>query len=372
MRRRQFLIAGTAVVAAGAGAALWLKRGVTRKRDDMRLGDGAYTVIGALRGTDAVAQYAIDAVNGAPDPLVPIEKALIERLGIGNDLGISASNFAAKLADAVRDDYRQRRFCKGSAWLVSETECNVAALRLLVFGAAPAVDDSAEAELSEGKIVDVEDWGERSTEVNTPFAVQSDGHSGIWIKAKNAPPWVKFEIDGVRVRTFHSENAITTGLYGDLGPRVLSRVGEHPVALVDEMAGIRQPLGVFTVRPRAPRLRRPDGTVSELFCPVDAWGPDGTTAGTPANRQPDGSEGLWIKTACAPATARIVFGGVELSSTVRPGLVTAAVPLTLIGESRDVPVELRDRRSGETMAVGTFRIQAPGEGHAATDPASAR
>lgn len=350
MRRREFLVASAALATAGGGA-LWLSRAHRHPRDGLRLGEGAYAVIKALRGTDPIAKVASE---GTPRSAKSLEDILIQHLDLQNSFDISASDFAKKIVDAVREDFRQKRFCKTSPWLISETECYAAALRLSVFG--PLSSDAPSEDFSEGKIVDVEDWGERETELDTPFNVQTDGHSGIWIKAHNAPPWLKFQIDDERVQTFHSSGVITTGLYGGLQGRVLSKIGEHPVALVDEMARIRQPLGVFTVKPRTPRLKRADGSISEVFCPIGHWGPRGTVVGQAANPQPGSAEGLWIKTTCAPNTVRVLFGSSELRTTVSRGIITAVVPLTKLNKPGEIPIRLRDTETGEVADVGMYVI----------------
>ncbi|MCK9538209.1 hypothetical protein [Dokdonella sp.] len=363
MRRRGFLIGGASALLLGSGA-VWLQRGAPWRgaetasavRARLRLGDGAYAAIRALQGTDPIAGAAMAAMQGVADPAIAIENSLIERLGLARELDIAAPAFDRRLAAAIGEDFRQARLCAGSDWVLSQTECEVAALRLMVFGAQPSVTN--EEGYAQGQIAEIIDWGQRETQQDTPFNVQGDGHSGIWIKTRGAPPWVRFEIGGERVGTVHTGDLITTGLYGDLQGRILSTPGAYEVALVDEMARIRQPFGVFTVRPRAARLVRADGSVSKVFCPVQGWGPSAAVAGQPANPQPNGNEAFWIQTACAPPSVRAFLGETELRTTVSLDLVTASVPRSRIARPGEWMLELRDRESGEVLQVGRYAVVA--------------
>jgi len=358
MRRRDFIV-GTSGLVVGLSAGWFGREWALRprpRRAGTRLGADAWTTIEGLEHTDALADPVMDAMAGTADPLSVLERGLVKRLGIGPDL--EPGDFADRLSAAIRQDFKDRRFCKGTPWLASELECQVAALRRLKYGSAAPVAAMEPEAYAEGTIVEVVDWGQRETEVDTPFNVQSDGHSGIWIKAKGAPPWLRVEIGGEQVSANVSENVITTGLYGDLQGRVLSREGEYPIALIDEMSRVRQPLGVFVVRPRTPRLVREDGTVSKVYCPIEDWGPRSAQVGSPANPQPGGREAFWIKTACAPSNARVFLGQSELRTTVSLGLITASVPTSLLAAAGSFPVELHDRDSGETVFVGMYELGA--------------
>ncbi len=361
MQRRTFLIATGSVALLAGGRILveradWLRPSLERerKRLHLRLGDGAWSTLAGLECTDTIGQAWLSQSANRSVDAAAVENHLIERLGLGANLAIAAGPFAQVLSEAIRSDFRDRRLCDADRWIVSETECQVAALRLLVLG------KDAEPEpisYTDGTIVEVEDWGPREAEQGAPFNVQRDGHSGLWIKARRAPDWVRFEIEGSRVPTVVSENVITTGLYGTLQDQVLSKAGTYPVFLVDEMAHVRQHFGDFIVTPRAERILRADGTRSSYFCPISDWGPREIVAGEPANPQPDGAEGIWIKTACAPANTRIVFDGTPLTTTVRKGLVTARVPAAHITTARSIKVQLRESESGEVLEVGNFVIQ---------------
>lgn len=375
MRRREFLIGGGSALVLGLGAAWWgherhepaatkpaapvTNQGLPRDFvPPHRLGRGAWEAIAALAGTDTVADR-VAAANPGTESAAALEDALIERLQLGAELQLDKATFAERLATAVQEDFRQRRLCDDPNWVLGATECLVARLRRDVLG-DQAGSTAAEAEFRDGHIADIGDWGPRGTEVDTPVNVQSDGHSGIWIKAPGAPPWTQFEIGGERVRTIPVPgDVLATGLYGDLQPRILQKAGEYPVALVDPMSHVRQVFGVFVVRPQTPRARLADGSTSRVFCTPTEWGPRETSVGKPANPQPDGSEALWIKVPCAPQTTRVWFGDTPLRTTVGDGLITARVPVALIGSAGRVEVTLRDRDSGETLSIGEYVLVAP-------------
>jgi len=56
---------------------------------------------------------------------------------------------------------------------------------------------------------------------------------------------------------------------------------------------------------------------------VETWGPQETPRSPPANAQPDGSFGLWVRAGCMPRDARITLGGHALPTTVVDNLATA-------------------------------------------------
>lgn len=361
MRRRDFLLAGASALALGGGA-LWLleerateapaRAGVTASTLDAdfsppgRLGHGAWEAIAAL-------QFTAPAAVASTQSLAEVEDALITRLQLSRNLDIDREAFAAALAQAIRDDFRQGQTCQADGWILSQSECNVATLRLLGLGGddGPATREQA---FREAQIADVSNWGPRQTQVNTPVNVQPDGHSGIWIKASGAPSWVLFEIGGHRVPVHHYEDLLTTGLYGSLQQTILSKPGRYPVALVDEMARERQVFGEFVVEgPVQPKAN----AANKVFCAITAWGPKHTQAGQPANPQPDGNEALWIKTACVSDGMRVLFADTELATTHRQGLITARVPLALIAKPGVYPITLRDHNSGQNVLVGEYTVR---------------
>ncbi len=296
------------------------------------------------------------------------------------------SALQARLGELVREDFSAARTCRVDGWLLSQTECDLAGLRWHFFGnaavpkqasadvqpsaAAPAATTAAAAAPSDTEsgaaqapaaappaIVEVTDWGPRTTEQGSHFNVQPDGHSGLWFVAPGVPSWIKIRIDGQESPTTITENGLTSGLFGSLQDRLLATPGNYRIELYDPVKDIAQPIGELVVRPFSERAVRPDGSRSAVFCPVTSWGPTETTAGTAANAQPDGAQGMWFLLPCAPNNLQLVFGDDRLPATRTDRGVTARVPLALLGSPRSVPLKLRHERSGEELAVGIFEIR---------------
>lgn len=93
------------------------------------------------------------------------------------------------------------------------------------------------------------------------------------------------------------------------------------------------------------------------FCAVEGWGPQITKAGKPVNAQPDGTEGLWIKLGCFPSSARVLVDGKAVETFHDGNLITAKIPLALIGEPRDLAVEVDDRKSDERLLIGNLQVR---------------
>lgn len=326
------------------------------------------------------ANPAVEAVLLGLDGTVDIGQAWLAGEGAGRDLDALVDGLEALLGEAdsreaveaalserIRREHADGTLCDVDGWRLSRTECELAAIRWLAFGSlaaaasAPAEAQSA-AETEPGTpptIVEVSNWGPRGTEQGSPFNVQPDGHSGLWFAAVNAPSWVKIMIAGREAPTTVLDRVVTSGLFGEDGYRILSTPGSYPIELFDPVSGIRQPIGEFVVHPRAERAVLEDGSRAESLCPVSAWGPDRTRAGEPANAQPDGSMGLWFRTACAPGNVRLLFGEDRLSMTRSEFGLTARVPLALIEAAGERRIALLDVDTGQEMAVGLFRIDPP-------------
>lgn len=361
MDRRNFIVtaSGAALVLGAAtltppGHRIWQRLAGTGLDTnlDARLGPGAHEVIKGLIGTDTVARTFIQS-RSTPVDALSVERFLVQRLELGNDPNIGAEDFRNRLAAMIRADFRADRLCRSSEWVLSETECNVAAWRYLVYRQAGR---AAATEWNEGEIVAVEDWGPRGTAKGTPFNVQSDGHSGLWFKAKGAPSWLKLEIGGRVVSTVVSEEVVTSGLYGDLQPAILGKPGEYHLVFIDEMNKLRQPIGVFTVEPAPIYRKLVDGSASKVFCELTAWGPQSSPVGIVANAQPDGSAGLWFKISCVPKTVVVMFDGAALRTTIDGSTVTARLPSGYFSAARHADISLYDPVSKEAVPAGKFII----------------
>lgn len=303
----------------------------------------------------------------------PTAEALSERLRerLGKALKGDRTQLESALGEAIRADFAAGRTCEADAWLLSQTECELAGLRWQLLGETPATTPVAalppsepaesvgkESEDTANAIVEVSNWGPQSTEQGAKFNEQPDGHSGLWFVAQDVPAWVKVRIDGVEAPTTISEKGFTSGLFGETQERILANPGLYLIELYDPMRDIAQPIGEFEVRPLAERVLLADGTRSTVFCPVENWGPEETTVGVAANVQPDGSQGMWFILPCAPNRVQVLFGDDRLPARRTDRGVTVRVPLALLESPRTVAVKLRDADSGEELVVGQFRILA--------------
>lgn len=350
--RRSFIIGGGTLLAAGGllSVPLW-RASPPELLQPSRFGDGPLSVLAQLQGTDSLAKAFLATHVGSS--VAGLEQQLIDRLSIADPQIIGAEDFEARLLAAVKDDFRQQHLCTLTDWILSETECQAATLRHLLFG--PSSDDDG-AQWSEGLIVEVKSWGPQETQQDLPVNVQGDGHSGLWFQAEDAPDRLQLQIGEDIVPTVVSESVITSGLYGELQDKVLGTPGKYAVVLLDSMRRIRQPLGHFVVLTRPDYTTLEDGSQSTAFCATEDWGPQEAHVGEVPNEQPDGSVGIWIRIGCATAATLILFDGVPLPTTVQPGLLTARLDPDYLAVAREAQLAVHDPGSGETLAVGVMSI----------------
>ncbi|MBB5208399.1 hypothetical protein [Chiayiivirga flava] len=325
------------------------------------LGTGFDAMLGALDGTAEVGQAWLSSQEQAWTAST-LAQALDTRIG---PLAGETAQVETRIAAAIAADFADAALCQIEGWQLSRTECELAGLRWLALGDAPAtvIDEEpapkTPTDADAPAIAQITAWGPQSTEQDMPFNLQPDGHSGLWFQAQGVPSWAVVRIDGVAAPTQVQESGFTSGLFGEQQTRILARPGRYPIELYDPMREVAQPIGELVVRERAERVQRADGSRSEVFCAVTGWGPTSTRAGIAANPLPDGSLGLWFQLACAPRRVQLRFGDDRLRATRGDTAVTARVPLALIESPRVVPLFLRDVETGEELAVGDFHILDP-------------
>lgn len=195
-------------------------------------------------------------------------------------------------------------------------------------------------------------WGPDHTAAGIPSNPQPDGSQGIWIKIPCYPADARILFNGKELDTFYEPGLITALL-----PREsIQKPGVFDLAL--RAGPDRVPVGKMQIIPVSGE------TPSNGFCPVTAWGPDRTVAGTPSNPQPDGSQGIWIKIPCYPADAHVLFDGKELDTFYEPGLITALLPRESIRQPGEFDLSLQ--AGPNRVLVGKVRVDpskdAPGTG----------
>lgn len=263
------------------------------------------------------------------------------------------------LAEAVRDDFSKGRICRLDGWYLSVTECQVAAIGFLN---RQVGSDSLLVGYVPGTLCKIDNWGPRSTPAGKPFNIQSDGSSALWLRTTGAPSDAVVILGRVRLRTTVSDATVTADLVPQVSDSILSSVGEHSVYLVSAGTRVFQRVGEFEVTPEAfgqtglnQELRE------ERIADIAAWGPTRTRKGVGFNVQPGGESAFWVKTTTpAPATARLLLGGVPLRTTVRHDAVTAA----LVGSAANAllrkvgrhPLVLLDADNGRKQTIGEFEV----------------
>ncbi|WP_041524091.1 hypothetical protein [Gilvimarinus agarilyticus] len=312
----------------------------------------------AIEGSDKFAAAWLEQQSAKPT-IASLANALKNKLDLNN------AALDEQLFKLIKQDFSSNKTVAIEGWSLSETECQLAALRYLVIADNP--DNAAilraqekaklQAGLKEGEIAPLKNWGPRKTTQGQKFNEQSDGHSGLWFQFSGAPSHAKIMIDGELVRTVVNESVVTSGLFGEMQERILATPGEYDIALVDPIKNIKQPIGSLTVK-ADPRMAKRQGKRESVFCSVSDWGPKKTIIGQPANEQPDGSMGVWIKASCIPTNAQILLDGDHLPITIREFGATTSIPAALLEAPGEKTLYLLDPTSKEKQIIGTITIQA--------------
>lgn len=153
-------------------------------------------------------------------------------------------------------DFERGNLCNVDGWQLSLTECQVAGLTFLFrqrggYVAETAVTtDSPIEHFPEWEIAEFGLWGPKSCLVNEPFNVQADGHSALWFHVDEIDrnPY-QIHIGPHVARTVINPEAklISASVSAEQVRRLVSRVGEVPIHLVDPARG-KQFVGHLDVR----------------------------------------------------------------------------------------------------------------------------
>ena len=107
------------------------------------------------------------------------------------------------------------------------------------------------------------------------------------------------------------------------------------------------------------------------FVEVVNWGPQKTYKGEKFNEQPDGHCGLWFKAQDTPASAILVFAGVDQATQIYTENFTSGLHGDFMQQVIDTPgeysVELLDKASQVIQKIGTFQVLEPLATAEATD-----
>jgi hypothetical protein len=134
------------------------------------------------------AYLTASALNAAPESVVLLAGLVQERLGVGPDqmrgwphprLSLSHTELTARLAAAITEDFADGHVCTIEGWQLSETECRLAALKLLVRDGRQASSCLERYEKIQSRIAAIHP---SFTVAGKGFNVQPTGRSVIVIK----------------------------------------------------------------------------------------------------------------------------------------------------------------------------------------------
>jgi len=173
------------------------------------------------------------------------------------------SDVRAQVRHLVALDFERGELCDVDGWQLSLTECRLAGLAFLfrqqggyVAQPLPSSGDPLEP-LPNWRVTEVGHWGPRSSLVNEPFNVQSDGYSALWFHVDEIDRYAyKIYVGSFAARTVVNTKAklISASLAPQHTQQVVSKAGEVAVHLVDPARG-KQLIGHFSVRSRGRALR---------------------------------------------------------------------------------------------------------------------
>lgn len=205
---------------------------------------------------------------------------------------------------------------------------------------------------TEARLVTVEDWGPSELEAVYPAA---DRTPAVWVKTQEAlPAGVTLALEDRKLPILHRTSR-------DLVARIpFSRIGEAGqslrLLLIGPLGQRFQTLGSVRIVQPLPRIKDDVG-VASAFCRVEDWGPRDSSRSKPANPQPGGALGVWLRAACLPPRVRITVDDQPQSTVVAGRLATTAVdPSAWHGQDR-IGIGLLDPDSGQRLAVGEILIR---------------
>lgn len=288
-----------------------------------------------LRG---VGQGAVQGAAVLSDPREAYPW-LLDRVQTGHDH--QHLSLRERIQDLIESDYASGVLCELDGWKLSHTECAlIAASAYRKREAWPSDDAKAGASW-----LDIEDWGPQTTTRGVVFNPQSDGHGGIWFKARGDIATTRVHFAGEELPVTASKPGFTIGLRDPALSQLINSVGEYDIWAHDFRRDKRQLLGTFRV------------LEGEDDCAVLDWGPQCARINDPFNAQPNGDSAFWIRMNCAVRSATVMLNSMVLPTTCREDLVTARVlaGTTLETGRHALTVSLA---SGDRVEVGSFRVDA--------------
>ncbi len=361
LKRRRFIQYGTGTVVSTAllagGWWQWFRQDTGQSvMKPTGLGAGVDRMLAALEGSGVLGQWVIAEYPVYDQPIEALTQNLTQRLNLPTAEPVEQKIFAQQLQHTIHQDFANGDLLVVQGWQLSKTEALAAVVRFKTAGAS----STQVSEPTEQHIVEITNWGPRTTVAGQPPNSFGEGFSALWFDAENAPRWAQVEIHGRRLHTSYRENRVLVGSFQgqlEFQKQLFSQPGEYPITLHDEMNNIWQTIGVFVVtgEPVADQIDQQAQTGS-AFCTIKNWGPKQTSAGVALHPQANGAMGLWIDTDCAPGDVAIQAGEQQLKAYVNDGVITTAIPADMFQQPGKISLTLISKTEDEQLEIGTLII----------------
>ena len=347
-QQRRLIIKLLAVTgAAGVTGYALLRQQDNPETDDTTGPDGAW-----LQQLSTNEQFS-SLMSRWPDPY----NALLSHIGaLAAD---PESLLLEKARHQVTADFQDEQTIVLNHWHLSLTEVLLVLSAIKQFGvskAQQAVARSVENAPLE-PFITVEKWGPQETYKGVKFNEQPDGHVGFWVVANDIPDGLEVYIGGKKTNHFANERGFTSGIYHDV-EGFINRVGSTEIMVYDSINHRKQLIGEFTVLPAFKLHQYEDGRTSQVFSPIEKWGPMNAVVGEAFNEQPNGYAAFWFKVSSLSNQVKVSFNGHLLKATVRKDLITTSLPVSYLPtEPGQYPVRLISELHNESLLAGTIDIQ---------------
>ncbi len=359
--RRQFIRYGSGAIAATALlAGGWWQWGrqVQPEMTPTGLGAGADQVLASLNGAGAVGQWVINDYPQYNLPVAELVNTLRSRLQLPAAEPVDKELFSQQLHNRIKQDFAQVDLLEVQGWQLSKTEALAAAIRYQTIG----VSSSAVTQQPvERQIVEIINWGPRTTSAGSMPNSFGEGFSALWFDADDAPRWAQIAINGHRLRTSYRENRVLVASFQGqlkLQDQIFSQPGEYQITLHDDMQNTWQTIATFVVTEAAPGQQpvAQETPQNPAFCKVKNWGPKRTTAGVARQKQKNGNMGIWIDIDCAPDDTRLMAGNRQFKTYASDGVITSGIPPELFQSPTEIPLSLVSESTGAQLEIGVLVI----------------
>lgn len=243
--RRRFLLAAGGAAAAAAGTALL-------QAQPNVLIDGQLAAL-------------MEAGHFSPNlgVMVLLQPSWKERNGIDSlhmavmgSLQGDAPDLLAQIHQQIQQDFTRGDLCEVDGWVLSRTECRLAALAYLFQKAggrmeAPVAEGPLDG-LRETTLATVERWGPKVAEVGEAFKMQPNGYSALWFNLalhKQGAYVVYVGSEAGRTTISALGNTASAAFSKQQTASLLSQAGIVEVHLVDQVRGEKQLVGAIRVLP---------------------------------------------------------------------------------------------------------------------------